>query len=489
MDHMDGQLTVQRLARAARPNLFDAAAHPEVMIALIYANLMSPLLWDLKRRIHQGPGHEPPGIEVSLADPVMARIHDYVNRHFYHVSPWEVSGNRGLLDIEAERRDLGAEPVDRTIDQLKAGLKRLQATGQKHSNQYLLGLIEDGKFPDYEYSAIDVLEAQGRLIKRKHRPLGVSACADEAAVISALACVEGGAPLDQVIILGSPVHYLTLISHDNRGFLFNGKREFHTADTWARMVEIDFNGDYKAAFESRVIGFDRVITAEGVFLPEAGQSTMPRTCLEAALDRLAAFFGPLPEQVIKAQKKCIDYHRTHEGSLAGDISGFADSNEAEGTIMELARRHPGSMFEMAGYAYRSLSVQRPEAYLLAGLKGGLVRQRAAEAGNLADALAAVDSIEGHESIMHGRDRIALPDEVIVFNTADHREKALYLWCLLRLAGFTGPEQKRRLALAIASDDSYVRIDDGFIGLNELASVAAPAEVAMILRLDDYGDRQ
>jgi len=43
--------SLDELAQAARPTLFDAAARPELLVALIYANLMWPLLWDLLEKI------------------------------------------------------------------------------------------------------------------------------------------------------------------------------------------------------------------------------------------------------------------------------------------------------------------------------------------------------------------------------------------------------------------------------------------------------
>ncbi len=140
--------SLECLAQAARPTLFDVACRPELLIALTFANLMSPALWELCRHIHERyAGHDPAA--------VLGAIHDYVNRKFTHVSLEESRQFWGAQDLAADRARLGTAHVDYVLDVLARGFHKLGATGGESA----LRMIESGRFPEYRYAILDIVEA------------------------------------------------------------------------------------------------------------------------------------------------------------------------------------------------------------------------------------------------------------------------------------------------------------------------------------------
>ena len=80
------------LIKAVSPSLFSAALHPDLIIALIIANLMSRNCGNWAQRIPAGDSTNP--------EAMMKRLHKFVNRNFFHPNPSEFCRVWGLYERE-----------------------------------------------------------------------------------------------------------------------------------------------------------------------------------------------------------------------------------------------------------------------------------------------------------------------------------------------------------------------------------------------------
>ena len=184
----DDQEKTRRLSLAARPALLETACEPDLLMAMVLANLMSPSLWEFRDKIHRRcaeKGEDPPESHERI---VMEEIHDYMNKHLFHVSPVEIQEIWGCVDLEEERRRLGAEHVDHAMNSVRLGAETRRELGILTEKQSVPSSAHGlGRFPDYEYSIIDLIEAHRKHLRRKkHKPIGITSCADEAVLSASL---------------------------------------------------------------------------------------------------------------------------------------------------------------------------------------------------------------------------------------------------------------------------------------------------------------
>jgi len=438
----DERQAIEHWSRAARPTLFDSVAEPRLIVALILADLMSPALWDFRDSVKERmEADRAKGTDDS--DPtrfVLAEIGRYVDRHLYHVSPKEMGDIWGLVSLADERRRLGQETVDYAVTDILANLRKRQELGSFRPDLDIFATVEDGRFPEYEYANIDVIRAYRRLLKqKKHKPLGITCCVDEATLIAALAVVLGAATFEELLLIGAPVHYTTFFKHQGNAYWFNGKHEFYDKAAWQAQVALEAEKDGKdkaggdplsRALDRRVV-LERLIAPGGTHLLRGDRSTLDPAWEARVFEALRDFFGGEPALIAASRARGIRYAASPDGALPFDELGAASDAASAGRILaDLAARHPGSVFEAALYCHRHLDVARPEAYLAAARRGPKLTAAAAEVETLEDAMEIVRNIDGRDSIFAGRDRIALPDELLLFGTGSDRDRALLLASLL-----------------------------------------------------------
>ena len=455
---------LRRRSWAARPALLEAAADPDLLMALVLADLMSPSLWEFRDGVErllanagQAPAHAPSQDEQTRL--VMEEIHAFMDKHLFHMSPLETGEIWGCLELAEERTRIGAAEVDYTIDLIRDALEERRGLGILTDQQDIVPLIEAGRFPDYEYSAIDVIRAHRRHLGHgKHKPLGVTCCADEAVLAAALAWAAGHVRLENEVVIGSPTHYTTLVERHGHGYWFNGKHECHDAASWAQACAAGSGGDAQTAFEERVQGFDRVVTVLGAHRFHSNESTLCERRLECTDVWLRDFFGVELRQIAEARRRGVRFAPgpLEEADLRA-LDEAQDAASARRLVEEIASDHPDSAAALARYAFRDLGVERPQAYLEAAARGHLTRRRAAALTRLDDALAVVAGVAGQDSIFADLERISLPDEVLLFGTGSHRDKALLLYTLVRHAPFLSPAEKDGVELLFAEAGSVVLI--------------------------------
>lgn len=427
------------MVQAAKPTLFNTTARPELITCVLMANLMSEPLWSLAHRI---------GKPITGASPeadrarVLAKIHKFTNSRFYHATPLELAGIWGLHEREyiIDRDDL--EASDYAMKIIAWAYELLKE--KRPWGPMLLEFLKMGLFPEFVYPTVDVILAHGpRLSNQPNRPLGMTSCADECILIASLALVLRCCSLDDIVFLCSPFHYtLFLFPEGSDGFWFNAKREYFDSRGWARLNEGYSRAARAEAFMSRMVVFDRLITPRGSWIYHKEESNLKPERIDFLLSKIGRFLGielkelsptigkglprqiePLEDEVLPAMDECES-----SGAVATQIRALVEKNCAPVVASSL-------------YTFRQLEVPEPGVYVSAALSGYKVWLRSAEVLSVSDAVALVQDISGRESVFGASDRIALPDEVLVFNTASDNERVLLLYTLLMLSSSFSTSEK------------------------------------------------
>ncbi|MEM7124505.1 MAG: hypothetical protein AAF563_24730 [Pseudomonadota bacterium] len=461
----DSSDSLDRMSRAARTSLFDGVCDPDLLMGLVFSNLMSPALWLFRDKISEKAGAEAGDHQHA----VMNEIAHYVNNHFFHLGQKDISDIWGLLDIETEASGDRDGPIRYALDLMVRHNEQRIADGDLDPKNVLKPHVERGKFPEYIYTTLDIIHANRRILQRKkHKPYGITCCADEAILISSLACVLDEVSAGDIMFIGSPEHYTAFIRHSGTMFWFNGKKEFFDSERWAQEVATNTGGDAQRAFDNRMVTIDRVITPRGTFYLRAGQSSIEQDRWQAIRRDLSAFFGVELRQIAEACSNDVTFTHHPLGNVSlDDFDSLQSADDATRLLEGLAADKPGATFEAALVAFRRLNVRNPEAYVVAALREHRAREAAADIDTLDHAIAVVRGIDGRESIFDDRDRLALPDEVLLLNTGTDRDKALLLFALLHHAelGDVPPQ------LVFCEDDSYVGTGERLISLRTLSDSA------------------
>jgi len=442
------------LAQAARPTLLDAAARPELLFSVILANLMSPKVWDFAARVRERAAESAGPAAVPDATAIAEAIHCHIDKKLKHSNPMEVAAVWGVDDLAEERRRLGAEAVDYPISLIMAAEEFDKAIGREAGVDELVGLAETGQFPDFEYGTLDLSEAYPKSIKGRHS-LGLVSCADVATLAASLACLLGAAPLQDIVLLGSPHHYTTFVLHPSGGFWFSGKRDLFTPATWAAQAQGRGQEGLFDALDHHASVLDRTIAWSGAHLYGEHRSTIPAQELARYYAAARRFLTVEPPGLAAAFQRPTTYAPSASPPPI-DIADMGSPAQVMQAVDALARSHPESICGLAPYTGRLLRVEHPEAYIRAGLRGRHLRQAASDVTSLAAACAVAAAVPGRDPVFGDIERIALPDETLVFGAASHRERALLILCLLALAPAVPATDKENLALLFSPQASFVR---------------------------------
>ncbi len=194
------------MEHAVAPNIFDAVLDPALVFSLVLANLMSTRLWALRERVLSA-AEQPQG-----AGGAIPRIQHLIDHNFEHITPVRVVEINGVLDAGAEGERLGAEAVGYAIAKILSTYTWRIEHGTLEKGVLPVDLIEQRNFPAYVYASIDEAWATRRLLHhRKHKPLGLTCCLDEAAIFAALVLALPLGAVDEMAFIGSPAHYTALV--------------------------------------------------------------------------------------------------------------------------------------------------------------------------------------------------------------------------------------------------------------------------------------
>ena len=428
------------LAHAVRPTLFSAAAYPDLIVALVLANLMSPRLWELAARIFGGTlgGHRPH--EGPLGES-LHKIQRFVNAHFYHAMPPEFGRAWGLQEREStDDEELSAG--DYAMRALKEAILLAHSTAYDYSR--LVKLVDMGLFPQHVYSPVDVILAHGpRLSHMPGRPLGMTSCLDECVLIASLAIASGCCTLDDIVFLGSPSHYTLFIFAGGHGFWFNAKRWFFDEEAWRAACASSPGEDAQELVDRKLPVCDRIITMRGHCLFPGGQTTLGKERLEQVTTAMCRFEGIHSRQARQAMQ-CTSIAAPPADGAYEYLDGCSTRQQYEQRIVEMRDRPDWIVPLCALHVFRHCTYAAKEAIIEAAAHGFTVFVRSGEVLNAEDALDIARAIRGSDSIFQDPVRLALPDEVLFFDTADRRERALLAHTLISLSSHVASDSKSQL---------------------------------------------
>lgn len=472
---------IELLSRAAHPGLMDAATDPDLLIVLILANLMSDRLWHIRDQILSRV--DPTGRDLAPTSQITHEMLEYIDRHFTHDFPMGTADRVGLLNLQDERDRLGAEPVDRIKAQLWRHVTRRRSDGLLTPALDIFPVLERDQLPLYIYNTIDGLHAMSRLMgHKKHRPMGVTVCADEATLTTSLATILHGISLVDAFMVGSPGHYTTLLQKDGQRFWCNGKPEYFDQAGWQRLTNGPDAADPLAEFDRRVPYADRFITMYGTLVLDGRPSAIPSEQLDRFNADCRAFFGiELPPfRTLRHQGvSFVPSRATTEQLRRFDTLKGAD--EVRSLLTELAASDDLSVFGKARYCYRDVSIQAPGAYLANSLRGPKLRQAAQEIDGVEAALDRIRRIAGDVSIYGRRERIAMADEVLLFDTGDDVDRGLLLLSLLLASPGIDAEAKRAMQLIATKEATFLTLGHTVLDVATLKQTDA-AVGSTLLRL-------
>jgi hypothetical protein len=453
------------LDRAVRPNILDVIGAPELVFSLVLANLMSLRTWDLAETVKHRETHDR-----------MWELHRYVNSHFKHELPDDVVENWETLDLAEEGQRIGTNVVDHLISVTLHAQNHVEKLGRLNERADIRPIISKGRFPAYFYATIDEAAACRRLLgKQKHKPIGVTNCLDEAALIAALLCVfEGGIP-QGLCFLGSAYHYSTFLAADSNSVWFNGKKDFFTSDSWKETIEANSPEEAKAYFESLMYMTDTIITLSGHFDAKNRVSSIPEPELRSIASEIVDFFGEGFEQIQQfANLDDVHFTAPANTSLIADTFASDGAKAMRARIHNLAETPSQTLARNALYSHRGMSVPDAQPYLAAACRSLARLSARPSITSLDDAFSAIRSIAGTESIFGDRNRIAMPDEVLHYRTGSDRDKALLLYCLLSVAG-ESVVSRQHLSIRFAHSTSYVSGSGFTFDISAGKLVEAPEE--------------
>ncbi|MGV8079545.1 MAG: hypothetical protein AB2L22_05755 [Syntrophales bacterium] len=416
-----GNKQADYLIKAVSPSLFTAARYPDLIVALLIANLLSPRLWELAGRIRSSGGS--PGVESS-----MKKLHQFVNRNFYHTKSIEFFRIWGLYEREAITDPDELFCSDRAMSIIKKGLRDIHDP----AFDLLKKLIDNGAAPRFVYPTVDVILAYGRFLKdMKAHPLGMTSCLDECVLIASLALASGSCRMEDIVFVGSPLHYTLYLFPDGEGYMFNAKREFFSRPAWLDLTGGDPERSSRMFLEKLTI-CDRIITPFGYCVFPDGPATIAPGRMAETGERIARFLSARPAEISRALETS---RRAGSPGPAGPErieTALPRGREAvEDAMLRGTENRDVSVLDAALYAFRHPRVREPALYREAAMRGFKSFILSGGVSCVEDAREIADGIAGRESIYGPSSRLAMPDEVLAFETANEEERDLLVETLLR----------------------------------------------------------
>lgn len=426
--------------------------------AFLLANMMSPQLWAWRE---QKSAFDPSGNLLSTRRR-LNELQRFFHRYTFLTLADKPGGDPwGLIDFEEEGERLGKEFVEEIRKEYDDTFHVLRVENPDSQFGAILDepYYQQGKFPRLKNETFEVMNAFERLPELEGKRAGK--CIGLTMLWAAAACVWGRFSPKKIAIIGNRAHMFGFIDEEE-GHLLNNTKWFNST---------------RITNQSELSEFVRHVTSNSatsfVYSPgagmchcSAGKSTLPDATCNQIGHRLSQFVA---KPVKQGPHDLVEYH-TPDHNLPNPLA-FASAQEFGEHIHMFARCQPGSVYEFAVYAYRSLQVDHPEVYAIAALRDPNTKELAADISSLEDALQIVRDIPGTESIFGTPssdmpERIAMPDEVLTFQTASAAERALLLYTLLAQSSLDSAE----CLVGIGSSGAFVQYAGTWIDAETLGEL-------------------
>jgi hypothetical protein len=421
----------------------------QLIPAYLLANLMSPSLWSWRS---QKNAYSKEGVLLSPRNR-LNQLQRFLHRYTFTslldkpgADPW------GLLDFAEEEKRLGPDFVRSARVEYDETLGRLATENPESQFGQIINqpYYKEGLFPRLKNETIEVMDAFSRVDPDGQ---GSGKCAALGMLWAAALIIWGQFSPDKVFIMGNQAHMFVFLDEEDGHLLNNGK--------WFSSTRINNRSELSEV--ARLVSSSAKSTffynpSLGICNCTVARSEIPHGSVNRILSTVGSFLSnslkhPHPDEV--------EY--VGSDSAIPNPLEFDSAVEYQAAIVSLARELPGSIYEYALYAFRLLDGTDHEVYMRAAMRDYNTRKLAENITTLSDALAIVDNIKGTKSIFNDRDRIAMPDEVLYFNTGAQRDRALLLFTLLRQSTIG----EAAMTLSFGVDNSSVLFNEKCIDMNGL----------------------
>jgi hypothetical protein len=446
---------LERLSSAVSLTVLEIDAYAQQLVpAFLLADLMSPALWAWR---NEKRAHAPDGTLLSAKSRLDA-LQRFFHRYTFTIMPGLPGGDVwGLMDFAEEEKRFAPAFVANIRTEYDATLRKLLEENPESQFGQIVNepFYKRGLFPRLKNETVEVMNALAR-VNPQHKPSGK--CIGLGMLWAAALAVWGRFPLDHVYVTGNRAHMFVFLDIDD-GHLLNNTKWFSSTrinnkSELSEFAKVVASGTETTFFYNPVVGMCHCTSG-------ASQVSFER--IAGVFDRIGGFVS----NPLRRPETCC----TRFIDLSDGIPDPAEHESAEsyrGAIESLARENPGSIYEYSLYAFRSLNVADPRVYIRGALRESQARELGRGVKTLADAIAIVRCVEGRESIFGSRDRIAMPDETLLFRTGSDRDRALLLFTVLAHS----PIRDLESVIGYSDAGSFVRHKGTWIDASTLSSLTA-----------------
>jgi len=461
---------IETLSRAVTLTVFELETDREKLFpAYLIANIMSPALWRWrKKRNARKPDGSLKSVKGRLRD-LQRQLHHYSFTNYPNTpggDPW------GLLSFSKEEQRLGKGYIRKVKKEYDLILRYLLAENPESQFGQIVNqpYYKEGLFPRLRNETLEVMDAYEEISDDGR---GSGKCAALAMLWAAALVVVGRFPPESITVVGNEAHLFIFLDIDD-GHLFNNAKWFsktrihNTSDLseFVKLVSTNTNTTFFYNLSGGLCDFRKHI------------STIPSAHLRNLLTSMNRFISiPLKHPNLD------DINFSAPEKSIPDPLKFDSAEEYQRLIIELSKQTPGSIFEYSEYSFRNIFIKYPQAYFRAALRDYHAKRKAMKIESLDDAIDVVRSIDGHRSIFDDRERIALPDETLTFNTGNDRDKALLLLTLL----YYSKMRSEDLCIGFSRSESYVRSENKWINVETFkTSIGEPNGLELVFN-SEYAD--
>lgn len=448
---------LEGLSTAVSLTVLEIDAHARTLVpAFLLADLMSPALWAWRS---EKSAFKSDGGLLS-AKSRLDQLQRFFHRYTFTIMPDLPGGDVwGLLDFAEEEQRFAPGLVRRFRAEYDATFRKLLADNPESQFGKIVNqpYYRQGLFPRLKNETVEVMNAMVSVNPEGKRS---GKCIGLGMLWAAALAVWARFPLDHIVVTGNRAHMFVFLDVEDGHLLNNTK--------WFSSTRINNRSELSEFAKVVASGTDTTF----FYNPKMGMchcptrtSQIPHGRITSLYARIGGFVSnplkhPEPERI-----QFID-----SADAIPDPSEHESAESYRAAVESLAMDCPGSIYEHALYAFRSLGVSHPQVYVRAALRDYGARTLGQSVTKLDDALRIVGGIEGRESIFDCRERIAMPDETLLFNKGNDRDRALLLYTLLRHS--SGHDGESRVGFS--SDTSFVRYRGVWIDAATSRSIGATA---------------
>lgn len=435
---IENTVTIESLSRAVSLTVFELDLNRDVLIpAYLLANLMSPSIWKWR-----------PQRSVFASDGTLlsckTRLSE-LQRHFHRYTftqfpnepgedPW------GLLHFSEEEERLGSKYIQKMRQEYDETLRKLLADNPESQFGQIINqpYYREGYFPRLRNEIAEIMNAYALISPDKK---GSGKCAALAMLWAAALILWGRFSPEKVVVIGNRAHVFVFLDEEDGHLLNNTK--------WFSRTRIQNCSELSEFVKMVTTGMDTTF----FYNPSLGMCHCSRKETNIPLNQLNNLYRKIKDFLsIPLKHPVPDFLQFMSTSISiPNPLEFNSAGEYQSAIFTMARQTPVSMYDFAQYAFRSIHVPFPQAYIHAALRDYHAKQLAKQIRCLEDAFVIVKSIPGQDSIFGSRDRMALPDETLIFKTGCDRDRALLLFILLYQSSIRDPE----MAIGFSDESSYI----------------------------------